>query len=321
MERLEALLGLLTLLMRVVLVADDLEGFSTDETAALRLAAFLGSLRQSVERLDVILSLNQDIWQSAFVPRLSGGLADRLSEVVVELEPAHRGRKWWRCSNPACPVWVRGCSPQVDRRRGGHPRPRPDPCGRGRLAEGVRDGFATGAPPCQSPPPGPSPAVEPPAIPRPVRNHRRSPLLPTVLAGTGFEPGGSIRRRSCRRQPPASDPQCLNRAHARSGFSTPVAVRQATRPQLRHCPAADPFPCPPDPLPICSGNPAGFPARQPPARPAARHDRCRIRRSQAPWTPPSRYRSAPAPASSRADRRHPQPAETTRRDSGHRSRG
>ena len=87
MERLEALLGMLAQLMRVVLVADDLEGFSTDESAALRLAAFLGSIRQSVERLDVILSLNQDIWQSAFVPRLSGGLTDRLSEVVVELSP------------------------------------------------------------------------------------------------------------------------------------------------------------------------------------------------------------------------------------------
>jgi len=87
MERLEALLGMLALLMRVVLVADELEGFSTDETAALRLAAFLGSLRQSVERLDVILSLNLDIWQNAFLPKLSGGLADRLSEVVVELEP------------------------------------------------------------------------------------------------------------------------------------------------------------------------------------------------------------------------------------------
>jgi hypothetical protein len=87
MERLEAILGLLTQLMRVVLVADDVEGFSTDETAALRLAAFLGSLRQPVERLDVILSLNQDVWVNAFVPRLSGGLADRLSEVVVELDP------------------------------------------------------------------------------------------------------------------------------------------------------------------------------------------------------------------------------------------
>ena len=87
MERLEALLGLVTQLMRVVLVADDLEGFSSDETAALRFAAFLGGLRQSVDRLDVILSLNLDIWESAFVPRLSGGLTDRLSEVVVELEP------------------------------------------------------------------------------------------------------------------------------------------------------------------------------------------------------------------------------------------
>ena len=85
--RLEALLGLLTLQIRVVLVADDLEGFSADESAALKLAAFLGSLRQSVDRLDVILSLNQDIWESAFLPRLSGGLVDRLSEVVVELEP------------------------------------------------------------------------------------------------------------------------------------------------------------------------------------------------------------------------------------------
>ena len=87
MERLEAMLGMLSLLLRVVLVADNLDGFAADETAALKLAAFIGSLRQSVERLDVILSLNQDIWQSAFVPRLSGGLADRLSEVVVELKP------------------------------------------------------------------------------------------------------------------------------------------------------------------------------------------------------------------------------------------
>lgn len=87
MERLSALLALLSLLMRVVLVADDLEGFSADEYAALRLAAFLGSLRHSAERLDVVLSVNQDIWDSAFVPRLSGGLADRLSEIVIELEP------------------------------------------------------------------------------------------------------------------------------------------------------------------------------------------------------------------------------------------
>jgi hypothetical protein len=87
MDRLAALLGLLSSMMRVVLVADDLEGFSADESAALKFAALLGSLRQSVERLDVLLAVNRDIWESAFIPRLSGGLADRLSEIVIDLEP------------------------------------------------------------------------------------------------------------------------------------------------------------------------------------------------------------------------------------------
>lgn len=87
MDRLSALLALVSLLHRVVLVADDLEGFSADESAALRFAAFVGSVRQSAERVDVILSLNKDVWDNAFVPRLSGGLADRLSEVLIELEP------------------------------------------------------------------------------------------------------------------------------------------------------------------------------------------------------------------------------------------
>lgn len=89
-ERLVALLGLLSSLLRVVLVADELEGFSLDESAALRFASFIGSLRQSVERADVILSVNQDVWESAFLPRLSGGLADRLSEVCIEMEPLDR---------------------------------------------------------------------------------------------------------------------------------------------------------------------------------------------------------------------------------------
>lgn len=86
-DRLAALLALLTQLVRVVLVADDLEGFSSDETAALRLASFLGSLRHSAERVDALISVNSDIWESAFLPRMSGGLSDRLAEIVVELQP------------------------------------------------------------------------------------------------------------------------------------------------------------------------------------------------------------------------------------------
>ena len=90
-ERLIALLGLLTTLLRMVLVADELEGFSLDDGAALRFASFICALRQSVERLDVIVSVNQDIWESAFLPRLSAGLTDRLSELAVELEPLDHG--------------------------------------------------------------------------------------------------------------------------------------------------------------------------------------------------------------------------------------
>jgi hypothetical protein len=87
MERLTSLLGMLSLLMRVVLVADDLEGFSADESAALKFSAFVTGVRQAADRVDVVLSLNQDVWENAFLPRLSGGLADRLSEVLIELEP------------------------------------------------------------------------------------------------------------------------------------------------------------------------------------------------------------------------------------------
>lgn len=90
MERLEALLGLLTLLTRVVLVADELEGFSADPSAALRFSAFAGALRQAAGNADILISLNEDVWQNAFVPRLSAGLQDRLSEVVVTLGPLSR---------------------------------------------------------------------------------------------------------------------------------------------------------------------------------------------------------------------------------------
>lgn len=86
-ERYAALLALLSLIGRVVIAADDLEGMHSDRNAALRFASFLASARQDAPRVDVIVSLNDDIWQSAFVPALSGGLQDRLGEVEIRLEP------------------------------------------------------------------------------------------------------------------------------------------------------------------------------------------------------------------------------------------
>ena len=85
--RLEALLCLMTLTKRVVMIADDLEGFSAEQNAALRLATFVVAIRQSVQRLEFIISLNRDVWDGIFVPCLSDGLSDRLSERLIELEP------------------------------------------------------------------------------------------------------------------------------------------------------------------------------------------------------------------------------------------
>jgi hypothetical protein len=86
-DRFAALLAMLSLIGRVVIVADDLEGLHADRAAALRFASFLASVRQEAPRVDAIVSLNDDVWQSAFEPALSGGLQDRLGEVEVRLEP------------------------------------------------------------------------------------------------------------------------------------------------------------------------------------------------------------------------------------------
>lgn len=86
-DRLSSLLHLLSQWQRMVLVVDELEGLSANPEAALRLATFLTTLRHGAERVDVILSVNDDIWESAFLPRLSGGLLDRLTEAFVRLTP------------------------------------------------------------------------------------------------------------------------------------------------------------------------------------------------------------------------------------------
>lgn len=86
-DRYAALLALLSQIGRVVVVADDLEGLHADPGAALRLASFVSSVRQEAPRVDLVVSVNDDIWESAFKPALSGGLLDRLGELEIRLEP------------------------------------------------------------------------------------------------------------------------------------------------------------------------------------------------------------------------------------------
>jgi hypothetical protein len=87
LDRLGILLSLLCHLTRLVLVVDELEGLAGDQAAALRLASYISQLQQRVERIDVIVSVNRDVWEGTFAPRLGSGLRDRLEEVVIELEP------------------------------------------------------------------------------------------------------------------------------------------------------------------------------------------------------------------------------------------
>ncbi|HEX5789542.1 MAG TPA: hypothetical protein VFY13_00245, partial [Luteolibacter sp.] len=54
-------------------------------------ATLVLALRQSVPNLEVILSLNRDVWEAVFVPCLSEGLADRVAERLIELEPLRDG--------------------------------------------------------------------------------------------------------------------------------------------------------------------------------------------------------------------------------------
>jgi len=86
-ERYAALLAMLSLIGRVVIAADDLEGMHADPSSALRFASFIASARQEAPRVDVIVSVNDDIWESAFLPALSGGLQDRLGELEIRLQP------------------------------------------------------------------------------------------------------------------------------------------------------------------------------------------------------------------------------------------
>jgi hypothetical protein len=86
-ERFGTLLAVLSRWRRMVVVADELEGLYGDSEGARKVGGFLGTIRQEAPHADVILSVNRDIWESAFMPALSDGLRDRLSELVVRLAP------------------------------------------------------------------------------------------------------------------------------------------------------------------------------------------------------------------------------------------
>jgi hypothetical protein len=85
-ERLHGLLSLISMVACPVLIVDDTEGLSTSPQDALALASFLSNISQSCPGAIAILSVNDDIWASSFLPNLPGGLADRLLAYQVTLD-------------------------------------------------------------------------------------------------------------------------------------------------------------------------------------------------------------------------------------------
>ncbi|MBT8044551.1 MAG: hypothetical protein KJO79_06330, partial [Verrucomicrobiae bacterium] len=89
-EKLVTLLNLTGLVTSPVLILDEVEGFSSNPEAALQVATFLNALHQSCNKLALIISVNGDVWETAFLPRIPCGLKDRLSDIVVDLKPIDR---------------------------------------------------------------------------------------------------------------------------------------------------------------------------------------------------------------------------------------
>lgn len=86
-EKLVTLLNLTGLVTSPVLLLDEVEGFSSNPEAALQVATFLNALHQSCNKLALIISVNGDVWETAFLPRIPCGLKDRLSDIVIDLKP------------------------------------------------------------------------------------------------------------------------------------------------------------------------------------------------------------------------------------------
>ena len=89
-DRLQSLLCLMSLVHPVVLVFDETEGLSNQPEAGLRVAAFIAQIRQACPGLTVVLSVNEDVWETGIVPLMPGGLRDRLTQFEVSLDALSR---------------------------------------------------------------------------------------------------------------------------------------------------------------------------------------------------------------------------------------
>lgn len=86
-ERLLQLLRVATDLRPALVVADGLDGFHRSESAGMEVAEILNGIRERVPRTVSLLCINDDLWESAFAPRLPSAWIDRLDAESLRLHP------------------------------------------------------------------------------------------------------------------------------------------------------------------------------------------------------------------------------------------
>lgn len=90
LQGLGSFLKLATLVDPVVLVLDQLDGLFDNDEAALQATSSLVAVWESCRRLNVVISINDDVWESAFASNLPSALRDRLEDVTIRLQPLLR---------------------------------------------------------------------------------------------------------------------------------------------------------------------------------------------------------------------------------------
>ncbi|MEM0895480.1 MAG: hypothetical protein AAGJ79_01250 [Verrucomicrobiota bacterium] len=89
-ERVMELCEISRLLGPVAVVFDPMDGLYGEPEAARKVATIAEELRELSKGLLVVMSMNQDVWETAFDGRLSSANADRLTSSMIDLKPVSR---------------------------------------------------------------------------------------------------------------------------------------------------------------------------------------------------------------------------------------
>lgn len=89
-ERVMELCGISRLLGPVAVVFDPMDGLYSEPDAALKVTGMAEELRELSKGIFLVMSMNQDVWESAFEGQLSSAIEDRLTSRIVELKSVPR---------------------------------------------------------------------------------------------------------------------------------------------------------------------------------------------------------------------------------------